>query len=60
MLDLIGAGRSNGQIAATLFLSQKTVRNVVSIVLSKLHVADRSEAIVGAREAGFGSPEHST
>jgi DNA-binding NarL/FixJ family response regulator len=54
ILELLAAGRSNAQIAATLYLSPKTVRNNVSNVFAKLHVADRAEAIVRAREAGFG------
>ncbi|MFC7595451.1 response regulator [Terrabacter sp. GCM10028922] len=54
ILDLVAAGRSNAQIASTLFLSPKTVRNNVSNVFAKLHVADRAEAIVRAREAGLG------
>ncbi|WP_327004932.1 response regulator transcription factor [Dactylosporangium sp. NBC_01737] len=54
ILELLAAGRSNAQIAQTLFLSQKTVRNNVSNVFAKLQVADRSEAIVRAREAGLG------
>lgn len=54
ILDLVAAGRSNAQIASTLYLSPKTVRNNVSNVFAKLHVADRAEAIVRAREAGLG------
>ncbi|GIH61640.1 MULTISPECIES: response regulator [Microbispora] len=54
ILSLVAAGRSNAQIASTLFLSQKTVRNNVSNIFAKLHVADRAEAIVRAREAGLG------
>ncbi len=54
ILDLLAAGRSNGQIAEGLFLSPKTVRNTVSNVFAKLHVADRAQAIVRAREAGMG------
>jgi DNA-binding NarL/FixJ family response regulator len=54
ILDLLAAGRSNQQIASTLFLSPKTVRNNVSNVFAKLQVADRAEAIVRAREAGLG------
>jgi DNA-binding NarL/FixJ family response regulator len=54
ILDLVAAGRSNSQIAATLYLSPKTVRNNVSNVFTKLQVADRAEAIVRAREAGLG------
>ncbi len=38
---------------AELVLSEKTVRNHVSNILSKLQVADRAQAIVRAREAGL-------
>lgn len=54
ILDLIAQGRSNQTIAQQLFLSQKTVRNHVSNIFTKLQVADRAEAIVRAREAGLG------
>jgi DNA-binding NarL/FixJ family response regulator len=54
VLDLIAAGRSNADLAAALVLSPKTVRNHVSNIFTKLHVADRSAAIVRAREAGLG------
>ena len=54
VLDLIAAGRSNADLAAALVLSPKTVRNHVSNIFAKLHVADRSAAIVRAREAGLG------
>ncbi|MFC0038608.1 response regulator transcription factor [Actinomadura rayongensis] len=54
VLELIAQGRGNAEIAATLFLSQKTVRNHVSNIFVKLHVADRAQAIVLAREAGLG------
>jgi DNA-binding NarL/FixJ family response regulator len=54
ILDLLAAGRSNGQIASALYLSPKTVRNNVSNVFAKLQVADRAEAIVRARDAGLG------
>ncbi|WP_312888026.1 response regulator transcription factor [Nonomuraea rhodomycinica] len=54
ILSLIAAGRSNPQIASALFLSPKTVRNNVSNIFAKLHVADRTEAIVRARDAGLG------
>lgn len=54
VLELLAAGRSNSQIAQLLFLSPKTVRNNVSNIFAKLHVADRAEAIVRAREAGWG------
>jgi DNA-binding NarL/FixJ family response regulator len=54
ILDLIAAGRSNTEIARRLVLSDKTVRNHVSNIFVKLHVADRAQAIVRAREAGLG------
>jgi DNA-binding NarL/FixJ family response regulator len=55
ILDLIAAGRSNGEIARRLVLSDKTVRNHVSNIFTKLAVADRAQAIVRAREAGLGA-----
>lgn len=54
MLDLIAQGRYNEAIAAELIISRKTVRNHVSNILNKLQVADRSQAIVRARQAGMG------
>ena len=54
MLDLIAAGRSNGQIAQALFLSPKTIRNNITSILAKLQATDRSEVIVRARDAGLG------
>jgi DNA-binding NarL/FixJ family response regulator len=54
VLDLIAAGRSNGQIATELYLAPKTVRNNVSAILSKLQATDRAEAIIRARDAGMG------
>lgn len=55
VLDLIARGLDNRAIAHRLALSEKTVRNNVSAILTKLQVADRNQAIVAAREAGFGS-----
>jgi DNA-binding NarL/FixJ family response regulator len=54
VLDLVAAGRANADIARALFLSPKTVRNIVSNVFAKLHVADRAEAIIRARDVGLG------
>ncbi len=55
ILDLIAAGRNNQEIAGQLFLSLKTVRNYVSSIFTKLQVADRSQAVIRAREAGLGT-----
>lgn len=54
VLDLLAQGYRNAEIAQELVLSPKTVRNYVSIIFSKLGVDSRGEAIVRAREAGFG------
>lgn len=48
ILDLIAGGHDNADIADRLFLSPKTIRNHVSIIFSKLQVADRAQAIVRA------------
>jgi DNA-binding NarL/FixJ family response regulator len=54
VLKLLAAGRSNDAIAAELYISGKTVRNAVSAIYAKLHAAGRAEAIITAREAGYG------
>ncbi|KOV82244.1 response regulator transcription factor [Nocardia sp. NRRL S-836] len=55
VLELMASGKDNASIAHRLSLSQKTVRNRVSAIFTKLQVADRAQAIVAAREAGLGS-----
>ena len=55
VLDLVARGLGNAQIAARLFLSDKTVRNNVSACLTKLQVASRAEAVAVARDAGLGA-----
>jgi DNA-binding NarL/FixJ family response regulator len=55
ILDLVAAGRNNAQIAASLYLAPKTVRNNVSTILAKLQATDRAEAIIRARDAGLGA-----
>ena len=54
VLELVARGLGNAAIGERLGISLKTVRNVVSTVLVKLHAADRAAAIVLAREAGLG------
>jgi DNA-binding NarL/FixJ family response regulator len=54
ILSLLAEGKANASIATTLGVTPKTVANNVSNIFSKLQVADRSEAIVRAREAGMG------
>jgi DNA-binding NarL/FixJ family response regulator len=55
ILALIASGMNNTQIAERLVLSQKTIRNHISNIFSKLQVADRAEAIVRAHKAGLGN-----
>jgi DNA-binding NarL/FixJ family response regulator len=54
VLNHIARGENNAEIASVLGLNQKTVRNHVSNILSKLHASDRAHAIIMAREAGLG------
>ncbi len=54
VLTLIAQGLTNQAIATRLVLSEKTVRNHVSNIFSKLQVANRAEAIIRARDAGLG------
>jgi DNA-binding NarL/FixJ family response regulator len=54
ILQQLAQRRTNAEIAAKLFLSQKTVRNYVSAIFAKLEVADRAEAGLVARAAGLG------
>lgn len=55
VLDLLGEGAGNDQIAAKLFLSTATVRTHVQNILRKLEVHSRLEAIALTHEGGVGS-----
>lgn len=44
VLALVTRGMTNKEIAVVVFLSEKTVRNYVSSILSKLHLSSRAEA----------------
>jgi pimeloyl-ACP methyl ester carboxylesterase/DNA-binding CsgD family transcriptional regulator len=54
ILELMARGRDNLQIAAALGLSEKTVRNQVSAIFDRLAVEHRTQAVLLARDAGFG------
>lgn len=54
VLDLLARGLDNHAIGRRLNVNEKTVRNHVSNVFTKLQVVDRPQAIVKARDAGLG------
>jgi pimeloyl-ACP methyl ester carboxylesterase/DNA-binding CsgD family transcriptional regulator len=54
VLELVAQGLDNHSTAATLGTSEKTVRNQVSAIRSKLGVLSRVQIVLRAREAGFG------
>ncbi len=54
ILDLLAGGRRTAAIAEQLFLSPKTVSNHLTNIFAKLEVADRTAAIIRAREGGLG------
>jgi DNA-binding NarL/FixJ family response regulator len=54
VLDFVAAGRTNAEIARRCGISEKTVRNHVTSIFSKLQVTDRAQAVARARDAGFG------
>jgi pimeloyl-ACP methyl ester carboxylesterase/DNA-binding CsgD family transcriptional regulator len=54
VLELVSRGLTNMEISTRLKISDKTVRNQVSIILSKLGVGSRAQAVAVARDAGFG------
>ena len=54
VLELIARGLGNDEIAGRLHISPRTVRNHITSVFSKLAVTSRAQAIVSARDAGYG------
>lgn len=53
VLKLIASGLSNSQIAQSLVISENTVKGHVSNILSKLHLADRTQVAVYAWQKGI-------
>ncbi len=53
VVRLLSDGHSNREIATALFLAEGTVKNLVTSVLAKLQVRDRTQAALRARELGL-------
>jgi len=56
VLELLAVGCRNHEIARRLGMSEKTVRNHVSQVLTKLQVPDRTAAALRAQQSGIAAP----
>jgi NarL family two-component system response regulator LiaR len=56
VLAALGRGLTNRQLADELYISEKTVKTHVSSVLSKLHLADRTQAALYAVRVGLADP----
>ena len=54
ILQVVAEGLDNHEIAARLDISEKTVRNHVSTIFSKLQLRSRAQAVALARDAGYG------
>jgi pimeloyl-ACP methyl ester carboxylesterase/DNA-binding CsgD family transcriptional regulator len=54
VLELVAQGLDNDAIGKQLHISKRTARNHVSAILAKLGATSRAQAIVRARDAGFG------
>lgn len=53
ILEQMATGKSNGEIAAALFLAEGTVKNNVSNIIQKLHANSRTQAIINAFKGGM-------
>ena len=58
LLELIAEGMTNREIAETMFLAEKTIKNYVTGLLSKLNVSNRTEAAIIATKLSNGTGKH--
>ncbi|WP_130179046.1 response regulator transcription factor [Cryobacterium sp. SO1] len=56
VLVLIGAGRSNREIGASLFIAEQTVKTHVGKILAKIGARDRVQAVIFAYDTGLAEP----
>ena len=56
ILQQVGLGRSNDEIASQLYLSPATVKTHVARIMSKLYAHDRAQLVIAAYEAGLVVP----
>ena len=56
MLSLVADGRSNRDIARSLFLSEATVKSHLVHIFTKLQVSSRTAAVASARDRGYIRP----
>ncbi len=53
IIRLMASGKSNGEIAQTLYLTVGTVKNYISQIYMKLNVSDRANAVIAFKKMGF-------